>query len=58
MPAIVLSGLIFAGVIIVSWWRIYTRMGMPTVFALLMPLPFGSLAVLLVHRLFPLAYRG
>ena len=47
MPAIVIFGLIFAAVIIVSWWRIFTRLGMPTVLALLMPIPFGSTAVLL-----------
>ena len=47
MPAIVLFGLVLAAVIIVSWWRIFTRMGMPTVLALLMPIPFGSTVVLL-----------
>ena len=47
MPASVLSGLIFAGVIIVSWWRIYTRIGWSPFLALLMPIPIGGVVVVM-----------
>ena len=47
MPILVLYILVTAGVSIVCWWRIYWRMGLPSLMALLMVIPVANLAVLL-----------
>ena len=47
MPVIVLLGLATAAMIIVSWWRIYTRIGWSPYLALLMPIPIGGAVIVL-----------
>ncbi len=47
MPVIILLGLAIAAMIIVSWWRIYTRIGWSPYLALLMPIPIGGAVVVM-----------
>jgi len=47
MPVIILLGLATTTMIIVSWWRIYTRIGWSPFLALLMPIPIGGVVVVM-----------
>ena len=46
MPIVVLGILVQAVVMVVAWWRIFTRIGWPPMMAILMAIPFVSLAVI------------